>query len=146
MNPKVKNFMSEYMIQVDTHLPFEIESFSPGLIASEPGTPRAILELFLISSDTDILEKVAGNPSTPIDVLAELSEHYESRVKEAVIDNLNTPREILLNLAVDPDDDIRYYLAENHNLDGEVIQILMRDQNPFVADRAERTWSRIKGQ
>lgn len=143
MNPKVKDFMSDYMIKVDTYALSEIEAFSPGIIASDPQTPKAILELFLISSDIDILEKLAANPSTPVDALIELSVHYDSRVKEAVIDNLSTPMEILMNLASDPDDDIRYYLAENHNVDGQVIQYLMQDQNPFVAARASTTWLRI---
>lgn len=143
---EVKNFMCNYMQHVDTGYPKhsgEIQSFSPGLIASDPKTPPAVLELFLISSDTGIIEKAAGNPSLPVDALTELSQHYDPAVKEAVIDNCRTPKEVLLSLAADPDPDIRYYLAESHNVDDEVILLLCDDENPYVAARANQTWCRI---
>lgn len=134
------------MQHVDTGYPRhsgEIQSFCPGLIAADPKTPPAVLELFLISSDTGIIEKAAGNPSLPSDALTELSQHYEPSVKEAVMDNPRTPKEVLLALASDPDPDIRYYLAESHNIDEDVILALCDDENPYVAARANQTWCRV---
>ncbi|MEZ4489735.1 MAG: hypothetical protein R3F51_19275 [Cyanobacteriota/Melainabacteria group bacterium] len=143
---EVKNFMSNYMQHVDTGYPRhsgEIQSFCPGLIAADPKTPPAVLELFLISSDTGIIEKAAGNPSLPSDALTELSQHYDPAVKEAVIDNPCTPKEVLMALTSDPDADIRYYLAESHIVDEDVILVLCDDENPYVAARANQTWCRV---
>lgn len=144
MNRQVKNFMNNYFSSVDTGYPCQIETFCPGLIASSPDTPQVVLELFLISSDTNTLALTAGNPSTPVDALFEMSQHYEPVVKEAVIDNPSTPKEVLFSLAEDPDPDIRYYLAENHNIDPEVLLVLVDDENPYVCARAVDTLSRIK--
>ncbi|MBZ0187013.1 MAG: hypothetical protein K8F91_12270, partial [Candidatus Obscuribacterales bacterium] len=60
-----------------------------------------------------------------------------------VIDNLAAPFEVLSVLARDEDVDIRFSVAENHNSPPDLLVLLMEDENPYVADRAARTYKRI---
>jgi hypothetical protein len=61
----------------------------------------------------------------------------------AVADHLNTPVAVLILLAEDDNADVRYALAENHNISRDVLNKLLNDSNPYVANRAERTLSRL---
>jgi hypothetical protein len=45
-------------------------------------------------------------------------------------------------LAHDPDVDVRYCLAENNNMPSPVLSELTRDENPYVASRAQDTLGR----
>jgi hypothetical protein len=51
-----------------------------------------------------------------------------------------------MQLAVDLDADLRYALAENHNINEGVLELLANDTNPYVADRARRTLTRLTKQ
>ncbi len=116
---------------------------TPATIATDPSTAPSILALLAVSADVSILEKVACNPSTPTSVLEQLAEHNEIAVKEAVIDNPATPMDILEMMLRDNDSEVRYALAENHNVPIRIIEPLCMDDNPYVADRAQRTMERI---
>ena len=45
----------------------------------------------------------------------------------------------LITLAQDLNVDVRYAIAENHNIHADVLNILLDDDNPFVAHRAQKT-------
>jgi hypothetical protein len=47
-------------------------------------------------------------------------------------------------LIEDPNLDVRYALAENYNIDEEMLKALAKDENPYVAHRAEKTLSRLR--
>jgi HEAT repeat protein len=46
-------------------------------------------------------------------------------------------------LIQDENPDVRYSMAENHKLPSEALEILAKDDNPFVKFRAEKTLARI---
>ena len=81
---------------------------------------------------------------TPVTILAELATSRHIEVREAIADNPATPYGILLSLALGDSVDLRYYMAENHNLPEGILLILMEDDNPYVADRADRTMARLR--
>lgn len=61
----------------------------------------------------------------------------------AVADHLDTPAAVLLLLADDEDADVRYAIAENHNISRHVLNKLLDDGNPYVAQRAQTTLERL---
>ncbi len=115
----------------------------PGVLAADPCTPASILALLAQTTELDVLEKIGANPSTPHEVLLRLSLHQEFEVKNAIIDNPNASDDVIEILTGDEDADIRYAVAENHNIAIRFIVHLCDDVNPFVANRAERTLSRV---
>ena len=51
--------------------------------------------------------------------------------------------EVLRKLAAHKDVDVRIALAENHNLPEKLLLRLTDDENPYVAQRAQKTLSRL---
>jgi hypothetical protein len=111
-------------------------------------------EWYMPSVNTDnepILEKamdgwmlhIAEDANTPAHMLEDLALNEDHNVRMAVADNPNTPIDLLMVLARDEHLDIRYALAENHNIDTAVHNLLLDDDNPYVADRARRTLKRL---
>ena len=98
----------------------------------------------LSSWGTEDANYVANHPDTPPIVLDHLSQHNDVEVRMAVADHKNTHTITTLRLARDDNPDLRYALAENHQLDSGILDILARDENPYVADRAQKTLTRIK--
>lgn len=93
-----------------------------------------------LPSELELVQK----EETPATILAELATSRHIEVREAIADNPATPYGILLSLALGDSVDLRYYMAENHNLPEGILLILMEDDNPYVADRADRTMARLK--
>ena len=87
---------------------------------------------------------IAGQASTSAAVLHNLSKHNDVKVRTSVADNENTSANTSMQLAGDANADLRYALAENHQLDSRILDILAKDENPFVADRAQKTLLRLK--
>ena len=98
------------------------------------------MEVWDINDASDI----ANHPATSAIVLHRLSQHNDVEVRMAVADHKNTHIITTMQLAKDDNPDLRYALAENHQIDGGVLNILAGDENPFVADRAQKTLSRLK--
>ena len=87
---------------------------------------------------------IASHPATSAIVLHRLSQHSNVEVRMAVADNKNTHTITSMQLAQDDNADLRYALAENHQIDSGILDILASDENPFVADRAQKTLLRLK--
>jgi len=86
---------------------------------------------------------IASHADTPAFVLHRLAKHCNVDVRLAVADNKNTHTLTTMQLALDNNPDIRYALAENHQIDSNILNVLAMDDNPFVADRAQKTLSRL---
>jgi hypothetical protein len=113
------------------------------LMAVNPATPSAVLDVIASVSSSAFAERVAENPNTSATTLMRLANHQSHQVRCAVADNPNVPLPVMIKLATDEHADIRYCLAENHNLPELVLQILAEDQNCYVSSRANRTLSRM---
>jgi len=87
---------------------------------------------------------VASHASTSASILDRLSKHSNVQVRIAVGDNENTSRNTSMQLAQDGNPDLRYAMAENHHIHKDVLDFLAKDLNPFVANRAQKTLSRLK--
>lgn len=104
------------------------------------------------NSSEDILEnlslfekcKLAQDENTSISLLSELVREANIKVKEALLDNPCLPSFISYDLAKDESPDIRFELASNPYTTGGILRMLVNDENPYVASRAERTLERIK--
>ncbi len=57
--------------------------------------------------------------------------------------NPSGPEVFLQHLALDQSSDVRYALAENAAIPVEVLKVLSRDENPYVAHRADLTLNRL---
>lgn len=68
----------------------------------------------------------------------------QNSLKVSKADNRNTSVKALLLLADDEDADLRFAMAENHNISRDVLKKLSEDPNPYVADRATKTLTRIE--
>jgi len=87
--------------------------------------------------------RIASDPNTPDVVLRRLAEEGDSAVQALVAENSNTPVDSIWRLAREPNSDIRYSLAENHAIAIEVLNLLADDENPYVAQRANKTLKRV---
>lgn len=89
------------------------------------------------------MREISRNVVTPAFILRRLALSSDPELRMAVADHLNTPVAVLFLLAEDDNADVRYALAENHNISRDVLNKLLNDSNPYVANRAERTLSRL---
>ena len=115
------------------------------IIATNPNTPPSVLDYLARNGNKDTQVRVAENPRTPVSALEHLARSDSATVRSAVAENENVSPDILTILGADDDDDVRYQLAENPHLPEELLVALTEDQNPYVADRAEKTLNRIAG-
>lgn len=99
-------------------------------------------QLFLPVRDSNLLVSVVENISGAPEVLSQMAADKHPEVRTAVADNPASPVGILMALAHEPDVDVRYSLAENHNMPSPVLSELTRDENPYVATRAQDTLGR----
>ncbi len=112
-------------------------------LASHPEAKPSTLKKLSRHECESIVARVAENGNATIDILEDLAIHPQSEVRIAVAENVNTPPRILFMLASDSDADVRYSLAENHNVPLAVLSLLCEDDNPYVADRANKTLTRL---
>ncbi|MCC6980288.1 MAG: hypothetical protein IT343_18355 [Candidatus Melainabacteria bacterium] len=109
------------------------------VVASNPNTPRQVLER-LAADDSAVLRRhVALNPRTPVETLRKLAEDTQADVRLAVAENIGTPQEILAALSSDPDMDVRYGVAENPHMPEDILVELTQDDNPYIRCRALKT-------
>ena len=94
--------------------------------------------------DMDDASDIANHPATSAIVLHRLSQHSDVEVRMAVADHKNTHIITAMQLARDDNLDLRYAIAENHQIDSGILDILAGDENPFVADRAQKTLLRLQ--
>jgi hypothetical protein len=113
------------------------------LIAANPTTPEHVLNQLALEDDPLLLEQIAENPATPVSTLSNLAAHQNERVRVAISHNPKTPTEIIYALVHDLNADVRYALASNPLLALQVILEICDDENPYVASRAQQTYSRL---
>lgn len=89
--------------------------------------------------DRNLLVKLAECENAEPALLDKLAESQWVQVRLAVADNARTLIFSLLKLAYDVDDDVRYRMAENPKMPLQVLQVLQKDENPFVSYRADLT-------
>lgn len=109
------------------------------VVASNPNTPRQVLERLASEESAVIRRHVAENPKTPVDILRKLSGDTDSDVRLAVAENEHTPADVLGVLSQDEDDDVRYGVAENPRMPENILLELSRDDNPYIRSRALKT-------
>lgn len=112
-------------------------------LASHPEAKASSLKKLSTHECESLVARVAENANTPMEVLEDLARHACPYVRAALCENENTPARILTILADDEHVDVRYSLAENHNTPQAVLSRLAHDENPYVADRAHKTISRL---
>jgi hypothetical protein len=94
--------------------------------------------------ELDNADYIANHPATTPIVLHRLSQHKDVEVRMAVADHKNTHIITAMQLAWDDNPDLRFVLAENHQIDSGILDILAKDENPYVADRAQKTLLRLQ--
>ncbi len=109
------------------------------VVASNPNTPRQVLERLAKEESAVIRRHVALNPKTPVETLRQLSQDNETDVRLAVAENVHTPQEILTLLSADEDMDVRYGVAENPHMPENILIELSQDDNPYIRCRALKT-------
>ncbi|MCC7529925.1 MAG: HEAT repeat domain-containing protein [Candidatus Melainabacteria bacterium] len=109
------------------------------VVASNPNTPRQVLERLASEESPVIRRHVALNPKTPVETLRKLAEDRETDVRLAVAENAQTPQEILTLLSNDQDMDVRYGVAENPHMPENILVELSQDDNPYIRCRALKT-------
>lgn len=109
------------------------------VVASNPNTPRQVLERLAAEDSAVIRRHVAENPKTPVDILRKLSNDRDSDVRLAVAENEHTPADVLSTLSKDEDDDVRYGVAENPRMPEDILLELSQDENPYIRSRALKT-------
>lgn len=103
-----------------------------------------VVNITLAPDNTASLVRLAEDSKTAPYILAKLAEHDNHEVRMAVADNDRAPYSAHRSLAQDPHDDVRYRVAENYHIRPDLLRMLMDDENPYVAVRAESTLARIQ--
>ncbi len=113
------------------------------MMASNPNTTAELLDFLSFVSDEAALVRVAENPNADRDTLSRLAFHHDPEVRAAVADNINTPDTCFKRLALDESVDVRYRLAENPYAPLSSLYTVLKDENPYVSQRAKKTLSRL---
>jgi hypothetical protein len=95
------------------------------------------------SIDRNVLVRLAEDVTAEPAVLDRLADSSWAQVRSAVADNPRSLIYTLLKLAYDVDSDVRYQLAENARTPRQVLEVLQKDENPFVSYRAGLTICRL---
>jgi hypothetical protein len=113
------------------------------LIAVQPDSPGAMLQIIAEQCTAGFVERVAENPGTWPSTLRNLANHDSAKVRVAVCQNPNTPGDVLFELAHDESPDVRYAMAEGMQGDSQLLHHLMEDENAYVASRAKKTLAKL---
>ncbi len=113
------------------------------LLAVNPNTPAPVLEHLSRDTQTPVLERIGENPRAHVTTLIKLSMHTDAQVRAAVAENTNLSLKTVWRLARDEHADVRMRLAESYTVPLAVLRVLSEDENPYVANRAQLTMSRI---
>lgn len=89
------------------------------MLASNPSTPRDILERLVRRKDAGVRRGVAANPSSPPELLHRLANSSYQWIREAVAGNPSCPEEILWKLAMDPEPKVARSAVMNSKLSPE---------------------------
>jgi hypothetical protein len=113
------------------------------LVAVHPESPGAVLDMISRQDSGAYAERVAENPNTWPSTLKRLAAHALPSVRIAVAQNSNTPVDACSSLAADEHLDVRYAMAACPDLDLQTLELLLEDDNCYVAARAKRTIARM---
>lgn len=116
------------------------------VLSSHQDSPPAVLAWLAKFDCSYLQERIAEHPGTPAEILEDLAGSIYSDVRAAIADNPNAPECLLQKLAFDQCVDVRFRLAENCNLSTQLLELLSQDENPFVANRAQRSLTQRNGQ
>ena len=110
------------------------DALSIWTLARHPYTPKEVLiELSRDNQEWSTARRgVATNPNTPRDILEFFIKDTDSAVRFGVADNPSTPRSILEKLAYDQDSTVRCIIAENSRVSKKFFYYLSKDTNSFV--------------
>lgn len=109
------------------------------ICAGNDQTPVDVLAQLAYDRSIPVRRRVAENPRTPIAILEKLAADPDKDVRIAVSENGSTPAGLLLRIACTDCSDVRYAIAENSHTPRQILCMLMRDENPYIADRAGKT-------
>jgi hypothetical protein len=113
------------------------------LLAINPNTPPPVLDHLAHNAPSPLLERIAEHPRAHSVTLTRLANHDDAQVRAAVAENINTSMKTVWKLARDPSADVRLRLAESYTVPIAVLKVLIEDENPYVADRAQKTLLRL---
>lgn len=113
------------------------------ILAGNPHLSEITLDELSRSTDLQVRARVAENRNTPLRTLLRLATDVDVEVRQSILFNPSVTVSLLTHLAGDVHADVRYAVAENA-LIPEVLQKLTKDENPYVADRAMRSLSRLR--
>jgi hypothetical protein len=114
------------------------------IAAGDPRISEGCVEKLAHSADPLVRRRIAENPSTPLAILLELLNDDNDDVRLGVSFNPLVQRPLLDELIHDNSADVRYGLAENPTLPLDLIDVLAHDENPYVAQRAKKTFNRLR--
>lgn len=109
------------------------------VVASNPNTPKHVLDRLSGDPNCTIRRHVAENPRTPIELLKKLADDESYEVRLAVAENVYTPPDVLALLSNDESVDVRYGVAENPRMPENILLDLAKDDNPYIRCRALKT-------
>jgi len=140
-----ENELPKGVLGLEVHMSFEIfATHVHYLLAGNPSAHAEMLEKLSKSSDSRVRARVAEHPMTPIRVLLALVSDRSPEVRESVSYNPAVTSVLLHQLANDSSEDVRYAIAENLAIPHAILTKLANDENPYVAQRALKTLSRLE--
>jgi CheY-like chemotaxis protein len=114
------------------------------VLASNPQTPKRIMEKLARHANEAVKKHVAENPKIDPALLFEMSRDQSHEVRLGVANNQAATDEILWMLSKDESPDVRLGLAERTDIPIEILIRLSEDDNPYVASRANDTIEQVK--
>ncbi len=121
-----------------------VNCLSDYIRAGKANLSAVTLKNLVNHKDSIVRRRLAENRHTPASVLARLAADENPEVRLAVVSNPSTPFPSLFILSKDPSCDVRYGIAEDAGAPAWILNSLVFDENPYVADRAETTIARLR--
>lgn len=107
-------------------------------VASNPNTPKYLLETIFHNEKDIYKEFLSANEATPTQILEELSTDEDEYIRVNVATNISTPENVLTVLAKDISMEVRSKVAKNTITPVSILEELLKDY-PYVSSIAKDT-------
>lgn len=119
----------------------ESSTFTKYIAAGSPYTPELVLARLALEPHWQLRRRVAENPHTPPEILARLARDEHPDVRLSLWDNPAIDEATLEALSQDESADVRLAIASDPRLPEKILRRLVQDENPYVAERAYRSFN-----
>jgi len=123
---------------------FNLITGTRNFLFGNPHISATLLDELSHATDARVRARVAEHENTSLSTLFRLVQDENAEVRQSIAFNPKRTTTLLQQLAQDSSADVRYLIAEDALVPPAVLRLLSNDENPYVAQRALKTLSRLQ--